>query len=42
MCAQVERSRKPSVEVKATPGEPSDVKKAKKTEALQRSAEEIG
>ena len=37
---EMKRSRKTSIEVKATPGESSSVKKAQKTAALVKAAEE--
>ena len=39
---KLKRSRKTSIQVKDTPGEPSDVKKAKKAADLEHAAEEIG
>ena len=39
---KLKRSRKTSIQVKDTPGEPSDVKKAKKAADLEQAAEEIG
>ena len=42
MVRDMKRSRNTSIGMKATPGESSSVKKAQKTAALEKAAEEIG